>query len=538
MKQVLKNILLPVVVITSLASCHKLEVPINTELTPDVFPQDSLQFVEASGPAYVALRGNWAVEYFFAQAQTTDEAIMPARGGNWYDGAQFQQLHYHTWTPDNSNVNGNWYWMSTIIGATNQALSILQQTMSEGSFKQRSLAELKMVRAFVYFLMMDSYGNVPIDTAYGDFTPHANVPRAQVFDFIESEIQNALPYLSTEVSTATYGRATKWMAYALLAKMYLNAEVYTGASRYDDCIAACDNIINSGLFALEPMSTYLKMFYPDNGPQMKEFIFAIPYSSTATNTFPFRAVNIHARYDVPRSERAKFSLPFTPSAPEATLPEFYANFNDPNDVRNGQWLTGLQYMNDGVTPVTVTTTKLGYDQFYTGGDKDDAYTYQVNLTPDIVLRQDEALFDCGNDEIAWNMGYRNIKFYPDATSLDRNQNNDEPVFRYSDILLMKAEAILRGGAATLGQTALSLVNDLRAQRTTSEAWSTVTLEDLYGERCREMAYEGWHRNDMIRFGKFEGSWGFKTDANTDHRIFPIPTVALQLNPALTQNPGY
>jgi len=538
MKQVIKNIIFPVIVITSLASCHKLEVPINTELTPDVFPQDSLQFVQASGPAYVALRGNWAVEYFFSQAQTTDEAIMPARGGNWYDGAQFQQLHYHTWTKDNSNVNGNWYWMSTIIGTTNQALSILQQTMTEGSFKQRSLAELKMVRAFAYFLMMDSYGNVPIDTAYGDFTPHANVPRAQVFGFIESEIQSALPYLSTEVSTATYGRATKWMAYALLAKMYLNAEVYTGAARYDDCIAACDNIINSGLYSLEPMSTYLQMFYPSNGPQNKEFIFAIPYNPTATNTFPFRSVNIHARYDVPRSEVAKFSLPFTPSAPEATLPEFYANFNDPNDVRNGQWLTGLQYMNDGVTPVTVTTTNLGYDQFYSGSDPSGSYTYQVNLTPDIVLRQDEALFDCGNDEIAWNMGYRNIKFFPDATSLDRNQNNDEPVFRYSDILLMKAEAILRGGAATLGQTALSLVNDLRAQRTTSEAWSAITLEDLYAERCREFAYEGWHRNDMIRFGKYEGSWGFKTDANPDHRIFPIPTNALQVNPALIHNPGY
>jgi len=538
MKRVIKNIIFPVIVITSLASCHKLEVPINTELTPDVFPQDSAQFVQASGPAYVALRGNWAVEYFFAQAQSTDEAIMPARGGNWYDGAQFQQLHYHTWTPDNSNVNGNWTWMSTTIGATNQALSILQQTMTEGAFKQRSLAELKMVRAFVYYLMMDSYGNVPIDTAYGDFTPHANVPRAQVFDFIESEIQNALPYLSADVSVATYGRATKWMAYALLAKMYLNAEVYTGTSRYDDCIAACDNIINAGLFSLEPMSTYLQMFYPSNGPQNKEFIFAIPYNPTATNTFPFRSVNIHARYDVPRSEREKFSLPFTPSAPEATLPEFYANFNDPNDVRNGQWLTGLQYMNDGVTPVTVTTTNLGYDQFYTGSDPSGSYTYQVNLTPDIVLRQDEALFDCGNDEIAWNMGYRNIKFYPDATSLDRNQNNDEPVFRYSDILLMKAEAILRGGGATLGHTALSLVNELRAQRTTSAAWSTVALEDIYAERCREFAYEGWHRNDMIRFGKFEGKWGFKTDANPDHRIFPIPTSALQVNPALVQNPGY
>jgi hypothetical protein len=136
------------------------------------------------------------------------------------------------------------------------------------------------------------------------------------------------------------------------------------------------------------------------------------------------------------------------------------------------------------------------------------------------------------------MGYRNIKFYPDWTSLSRNQNNDVPVFRYSDIVLMKAEAILRGGSATGGQTALSLVNMLRAQRTTSAAWTNVTLDSLYSERCREFAWEGWHRNDMIRFGKYEGQWGFKKDADQNHRIFPIPTTALTLNPKLTQNPGY
>jgi hypothetical protein len=136
------------------------------------------------------------------------------------------------------------------------------------------------------------------------------------------------------------------------------------------------------------------------------------------------------------------------------------------------------------------------------------------------------------------MGYRNIKFYPDSTSTSRNQNNDVPVFRYSDILLMKAEAILRGGTPTLGHTALSLLNQLRAERTTSAPLTGVTLNDIYTERCREFAWEAWHRNDMIRFGKFEGSWGFKTDADVNHRLFPIPTAAMAVNPALTQNPGY
>jgi hypothetical protein len=230
-----------------------------------------------------------------------------------------------------------------------------------------------------------------------------------------------------------------------------------------------------------------------------------------------------------------FNIPYTTGAPASTLPEFYANFNDPNDIRNKQWLVGLQTKPDG-TPLTITTTLKGYDQFYTGVDA--PYTYQLNLTPNIVLRQSVPLFDCGNDEIAWNMGYRNIKFYPDATSSSRNQNNDIPVFRYSDIILMKAEAILRGGAATLGHTALSLVNSLRAVRTTSAALGTVTLNDILAERCREFAWEGWHRNDLIRYGKYEGSWGFKTNTDTYRRIFPIPTGALALNPALKQNPGY
>ena len=149
-------------------------------------------------------------------------------------------------------------------------------------------------------------------------------------------------------------------------------------------------------------------------------------------------------------------------------------------------------------------------------------------------------YDLGRDEIAWNTGYRNNKFLADYTNpINRNQNNDFPVFRYSDILLMKAEAILRGGTPTLGATSLSLVNQIRANRTTSAALTTLDLEGIYAERVREMAYEGWHRNDMIRFGKYENTYGLgKNNADTYRRIFPIPTSGFQTNPKLVQNPGY
>ena len=345
--------------------------------------------------------------------------------------------------------------------------------------------------------------------------------------------------MSTTVDVTTYGRPTAFTAQALLAKMYLNAEYYTGKGMYNECIAACDAVIASNKYIIEPRATYLQQFYPNNGPAMKEFIFAIPYDPAAAAMPGTNSNMYHARYDVLRSQTKRFSLPFTPSAPRSTLPEFYVSFkSDTNDIRNKQWMVGKQYLADGVTPLTVTTTKKGYDQYYTGTDGSAALTYQVEITPDIVLRQDVATYDCGNDEIAWNMGIRNIKFFPDATSTSRNQNNDIPFLRYSDVILMKAEAILRGGGATGGATALLLVNQVRAARTTSPAWTTVTLDDIYNERVREFAWESWHRNDMIRFGKFEGKWGFKTNADPNRRIFAIPTAAFAVNPALKQNPGY
>ena len=522
-----------------LFSCHKLDLPVTTEVTPDVFPNDSLQFIEAAQPAYIAFRGDYALDYWFMQSLSTDEAILPARGGNWYDNQNYRALHYHSWTRDHGWTNTCWSWLATVTGSINQALFILNQNEPAGASKQTHLAELRTLRALTYFMWMDLYGNIPLDTTYDNLVPYPNVPRPEVFSFIENEIKENLPFLNPAAGIATYGRANKYTAFALLAKMYLNAAYYTGIPRYDDCIAACDSILQSGKYALE--ADYLGMFNVNNGPQIKEFIFAVPYDAGAqinATALPVTGYMYHARYDLPRSLKKKYSLSFTPSAPESTLPSFYAYYNDVHDIRNGQWLTGPQYYYNG-TPVTVQTTHIGYDFTYPDpATKTDTIVYQVNLTPDILLRQDPTLFDCGNDEIAWNMGYRNVKFHPDSTSTTRNQNNDVPVFRYSDILLMKAEAILRGGTATGGQTALSLVNQLRAKRTTSPAWTTITLDSIYNERNREFAWEAWHRNDRIRFGKFEEAWGFKTDADPRHRIFPIPTSAMQLNPKLVQNPGY
>ena len=572
MQKLFNYIFTPVVLLFVLDGCQKVGVPITTELTPDVFPQTQSQLTAVIGSAYGALRGNFELDYWFMQSLSTDEAILPARGGNWYDASNgYNHVHLHDWGPDNGWTNTCWSWLAQVVGVCNQVSYTVGASTQPDAFKKAGVAELKVVRDMAYFMLMDLYGNVPLDSAYGDFPTHPNVPRAQVFSFIESDLKAALPYLSTDGSAAMYGRANRYTAYAILAKMYLNAEYYTGTARYADCVAACDSIINAGggsFYAVEARATYLKQFYPNNGPGFKECIFAIPYDP---NAIPFpgtNGYNYRARYDLNRNQGIQFHYSGSkagsivdpvgnvtyaagagwqvskPSGPESTLPSFYSYFYDPNDIRNKQWLTGLQYWPDG-NPVMVQTTKGGFDATYQGSDKGAIYVYQLNLTPDVYFRTDPnsganpSLFDLGNDEIAWNMGYRNIKFYPDSINTsNKNQNNDVPVFRYSDILLMKAEAILRGAPVTRGQTALSLANQVRAGRTTAAPWTNITLDSVYNERCREFTWETWHRNDMIRFGKYEGAWGFKTNTDVYRRIFPIPNTALLLNPRLTQNPGY
>ncbi|MBL7739948.1 MAG: RagB/SusD family nutrient uptake outer membrane protein [Chitinophagaceae bacterium] len=542
------------------ASCHKVEVGVVSELTPETFPKTEAQYNAVMGPIYTTLRGAYTTDIFFLQSQSTDESALLTYGSDWVDGNRYKDLHLHTWTKDHPNVGGMWGFWTNLIGMANQTIYIVGQS-DEGNVKNTSLAELRTMRAFFYFNLMDLYGGVPLDTVYGSRELKARATRTEVFNFVESQLKGAIPFLKTASGSVTYGKPTRYMAYALLAKMYLNAQVYTGTAKFNESIAACDSVLNAGggtQYALESRATYFNMFAPTNGPAFKEFVFAIPFDPATSNGWMF-----FARYDLNRNLGIKYrysgstpgSYSFNqitlnsttgnglvnnrPSGPRCTTNEFYAHFNDPNDIRNNQWLTGLQYWPDG-SPIMVRTTNLGYDQFYTGGSPGTAYTYHLNISPlGNVSRLGAGSYDVGRDELAWNTGYRNSKYQADPGSITRNQNNDIPVFRLSDIVLMKAEAILRGGTATLGHTALSLVNMVRAVRTTSAAWTSVTLDDLYAERSREMSWECWHRNDMIRFGKYENTWGLgKTNADTYRRIFPIPTSAIATNPNLAQNTGY
>lgn len=518
--------------VTGAASCHKLVIETPGYLTKDNFPKTDAQLYSVAAPAYINFRKEIPVSYWFLQSLSTDESILPSHAGNWFDGGQYIQLHFHTWTKDNNMNNQAWNWITTTVSYCNNILQDVLKPAPESALKNRVTAEVRGMRALSYFIMMDLWGNIPMPTTYGDTVLPATTARKDVFNFIETEAKAIIPILSSSNGADTYGRPTKYAMFALLAKMYLNAQVYIGTDRYNDAAAMCDSIISSNKYDLE--ADYANMFRINNGPGAggaKEFIFAVPFDNKIETAQFFSRYYMHRSAEIQK----KYSLPTKASGPVSTTPVYYAYFNEPNDQRNKIWLTGIQKYYDG-TDIIIKTTKKGYDESYTGADAGAAYDYHLNLTPDIKIK-DMNSFDAGNDELAWAQGYRCIKYYPDSTSTTRNQSNDVPFFRYADVLLMKAEAILRGATPTLGATPVSLINSVRTKRGCA-AVASVDLNGLFAERCREFAWEAWHRNDLIRFGKFEDKWMFKTDADVRKRIFPIPSGAISLNPKLIQNDGY
>lgn len=517
-----------------LIGCTELDVPVNSELTPDNFPKTEEDFAALSGSVYTFLHYKYyTINQILVQELMGDGAVLTANGGNWFDDGRYKNYHHHTVNADQRFIRECWIAWYNGISKVNSILPLFYD-VEETEARNTAIAEIRAMRAFFYFLLMDDFGGVPIVTDFGpDAEAKGRDSRVDVFSFIESEILEVLPDLKSATGVETYGKPTQWVAYALLAKLYINSEVYTGVSRWDDAVAMCDKIITeaqaNGSIALD--TDYLKMFDPDNGPQNKGFIFAIPCDAYNNKE------HIPARYWLHSALRDKYELPFGPSGCVKTWPEYYTKFTSSgeNDVRKEIWLTGKQYKFDGA-PIIINTTNVGLDSSYDGPDPAAPVEYHLEFTPEIKFRDLET-FETGNDQLGKAVGYRANKFYPDNTSTTRNQNNDLPIFRYADILLLKAEALLRGATPTLGQTPVSLANQVRA-RSNATPYTSLDLEELLDERARELAFEGWRRNDLIRFGKFEEPWGVKTNTDTRKRILPIPTSQIVLNPLLEQNPSY
>lgn len=525
-----------------ISSCTDLNVKVESELVPENFPAKAEDYEAATAGIYTKLASMYSDSYWRAQELSTDAAILPARDGNWWDGGYFIELHKHTWTPDNGIINGCWSWAYEGISLTNSAL-VMFEDAPESDIKTQKISQIRYMRALYHFFLMDLFGNVPILTTFGE--RGKTEPREAVFSFIEKELKEIADELPVEKDIKTYARPTKWAAYALLAKIYLNADVYTGKAKYNETIAACDQVIASGKFALD--EDYISIFNYDNGPiggkalDIKETIFAVWYDPIYSPGSLFSRYSLHPSMDLV----GVYNLPtaFKPSNCMSTTPDFFAKYDaeKETDKRMVMWVTGKQYNKDG-SPIMIKTTKGAFSYATPKEEKDEPMNWHFEIFNEMELKagSNPELMDLGKDLKGDATGTRNIKWWPDPDMVagNRQSHNNMPVFRYADILMMKAEAILRGGAATGGEKAVDLVNMIRRRSGLTDL-PDITLDRLREERAKEFVWEGWRRNDMIRFGEFHKKWCFKyEESDRNHQIFAVPLDQMRLNADLKQNPGY
>jgi hypothetical protein len=447
---------------------------------------------------YAQIGGNWGgVGYAGADngwydlnTMSTDEQVIPHRNtGDWQ--LDFARLYLHEWLPSDYIINNTWNWLYRSIFTANLAVEQLEAAEADPA----KIAEAKVLRAFFYYLLMDDFGNVPFYTENDitvDQIPQAS--REKVYEFVVSELTDNVDKLPTTKGGAFYGRFNRWAGYALLAKVYLNAEVYTGTPRWQECLEACNAVIEGG-FSLHPGNAnassplgfrYYELF-GDILPE-DETILAIfaEANIVSRNIYAIRSLN---------GPHAQELFGFSGWNGTIVPSEFYEMYSD-GDIRKAQFLVGPQ----------------------PGG---------VDYSMEVA-----SLDNPGADP---NAGIRNIKFYPVPPMDGGGASNDFPIFRYADILLMKAECLVRLGDAGAAKL---LVDEVRERAGLDALAAAPGLQDIYNERSYELNWEGHRRQDMIRFGTFLLPNKFRGASEEYRKLFPIPTSALDANPNLKQNAGY
>ncbi|MDO4462485.1 MAG: RagB/SusD family nutrient uptake outer membrane protein [Bacteroidia bacterium] len=521
-------------------SCTDLDVTVESQYTE--YPNNEIAIEAKMADVYFQMRGPLGRRVSEAVCFSSDEYVAVCYDGGYYDGGHCQRATFHNFGTEDPTLD----WFGTVsegIAKANKAIVDLGGP-SAGS----AAAGARAVRAYYHFVLMDGWGDVPIlDRTPEDGEVVARQPRAEVAKFIESELLDVLDDLTTDVTPNTYGKPTRWMAEALLAKLYINWAVYTASSvdQYDaatakneklaDCIKVCDDIINSGKFNLGTgkYAHFAQKFGPKNGPDCEDFIYAMPYDTYTQQGMIYGRFRSWKGLKKLATGYYGMALSQSTGGYAAMTPEFSDLFCLEGDVRNELVLKGEVHVFD---PETLRPTdKVALDQ---NGNP-------IVLTREITLKGDpnDETLDVGESITGYNQGNRSVKFFviDDDFKNGRNQSNDVPIFRYADILLMKAEAIVRGGG---NGDAKALFNEVRAYAQAPLLSATPTLDEIYDERGREFLDENWRRNDMIRFGHYEDEYypHYKSNPNANFdktkRIWPIHRDILNLNPTWKQNPGY
>ncbi len=492
----IRNIGLLALIMVTMGSCWELDQEVldgvtqeqvNNSTDPNLIP-----VLKAS--AYSRIVGSWGGSggIWSLHEVSSDEVVVPTRGPDWQDGGAWVRLHRHTWDPSEPSISGTWNYCYTAVGEINN-LMVQYPDIPELQ------AELTVLRALVYLWLIDVYGNVPISTEDDLGSNPTNSTRQEVFDFIEKSVKDNMELLVKEDQKTIINY---YSAQAILAKLYLNAEIYTGTPRWADAEVAADAIIASGVYSLS--SNYFANFATRNGGST-ENIMTLPYDENNATGFNLSMMTLHGL------NRETFDLQEQPWNGYATLEEFYNTYEE-TDLRIDNFLVGPQFSSSGERLMDIS---------FEANDPDGApltFTPSITELEPIALRQDGARIN-------------KFEFAPGSNS---NLSNDYPIFRYGEIILVSAEAKFRQGKTV---EATQLVNQIRA-RAGVDPFTSMTLENLYDERGREMFAEATRRSDQIRFGKFNEPWWEKAASQPFRNIFPIPQGQIEANPNLTQNPGY
>ncbi|MFY0685948.1 MAG: RagB/SusD family nutrient uptake outer membrane protein [Cyclobacteriaceae bacterium] len=518
-------------------ACTDLQEELYSDVTDDNFFQTDEEFIAALGQAYSSLfsMGNhfntWSINEL-----TTDELVVPTKGGDWYDGGVLLQLHEHKFTPDNAMFNSAW---GQIYGGVNTCNRLIAQFGVLGTpAAEAFIGELRAVRALWYFYALDAFGNVPLVVDFSDAVigneSSLDAGRTKVYNFLISELNEIIPSLDASVGGSAYGRMNQAAAIALRQRLYLNSEVYTGTAEWQKVIDDANAIEG---FGFQLAGDYSSNFAVENSGS-PENIFVVPYDKVFAGGFNWNMMTLHI------SGQNIFNLTSQPWNGYGTVEEFYNSYIDPDQNPGPQgpvWsgLAGADDPNhvDGV-PNDVGTQDSRLSNFLVG----DIYNQDGSRLEDPGHEPDDpngppVTHTPASNEIwpnGWRQGLARIQKYEFEVGGTNNMSNDFVIFRWGGVLLSKAEAMYRLGDAA---GALAIVNDIRA-RAGVDPFTDLDDTNLLAEIGREMYAELTRRQDLIRFGRFGDAWWEKDVSTEQYEVFPIPQPQIDVNAALNQNPGY
>ena len=503
-------------------ACTNLDETLYSEMSKDEFLASGDNLALYTSTPYTRLQ-EWAAEqgYWTLVLQLGNEMAVPkAWDGTWSE-PRYTELQTHNIPSNNKLVLQGWNYCFNGIAACNDALYEIEKAGVSGDDANRTIAEIKVLRAYYYLMAIDLWGDVPysVDKAATEYPKPKS--RKEMYSFIETEINTNISYLSEVPGAATYGRVTQDVARFILAKLYLNAKVYIGEEKWAEAADACLDIIKTGHFSLT--ATYKENFEVYN-QNSSEAIFAIPYSNIYTpKKFYIYVLTLNADLE----EVWQVSGTWTGS--HMGQPDFLKSYEVGDTRLEDTWLFGDIYTTKGKRVQYQSKTQTNPET----GEVEPVYEDMFLEAFDIP----ESKFKSGIDR---TQGARIQKWtYQDGGILKDysvSMENDFILMRYSDVILMYAEALLRDGKA-LDNYATDGIRHIR-ERAGLEMIQDIDLEKLFIERQHELALEGWVRNDLVRFDKYLDAWWAKPAGEEYMKLLPIPEEIRGSNTNLGQNVGY